>query len=134
MRKTKKPCTAGTAQSIRSNDILEKHHYESLSNCITFDSSCKETYEIAGKSFPVIGYAKQPGYGRVPIVNIPMMSDYKWQLMALESRLKDPEGYTERHGEDVPAVIERLKDWLLEHIAQASGQDAERFLQLLKTI
>jgi hypothetical protein len=133
MMKIKKSCAAATAQDIRSHDTFERIS-ESSTNSITFDSSCKETYEIAGKSYPVVGHAQQPGYGRMPIVNVPMMSDYKWQLMALESRLEHPERYAEHFGEDIPAVIERLKVWLLDHIDQAKPEEAERVLQLVKTV
>lgn len=139
MMKTKKSCTVGAAQDFDSYEFTRSGHpheriSDRLTNSITFDASCKETYEIAGKSYPVIGYAKQPGYGRIPIVDIPMMSDYKWQLGCLESRLKHPEVYAEHVGEDIPAVIERLKDWLLEHIDQAKPEEAERVLQLVKTV
>lgn len=132
MMKIKKPCTVGAVQDFDSYEFTrsgQPHERISdrLANSITFDASCKETYEIAGKSYPVVGYAKQPGYGRMPIVDVPMMSDYRWQLMALESRLRDPEGY-------VQAEVERLKSWLLEHIAWAKTEEAERVLQLLKTV
>ena len=49
----------------------------------------------------------------LPVVDIPMMSDYRWQLNCLKSRLEHPEIYAA--DEDVPAVIERLKRWLAEH-------------------
>lgn len=44
------------------------------------------------------------------------MSDYKWQLNCLKDRLKNPEKY--KAFENVPATIERLTKWLVEHIPQ----------------
>ncbi len=51
--------------------------------------------------------------GATPIVNIPMMSDYKWQKRCLEDRLKHPDKY--ENTEDVKATIERLYKWLEEN-------------------
>lgn len=75
------------------------------------------TYTVAGKEFPVIGYTNFNGK-LVPLVDIPSMSDYKWQLMCLHDRLEHPEKY--RDTEDVDATIERLKKWLAEHTEQHS--------------
>lgn len=70
------------------------------------------THTVAGKEFPVIGYTDLNGKA-VPLVDIPSMSDYKWQLMCLQSRIENPELYSDT--EDVAATIERLKKWLAEH-------------------
>lgn len=85
-----------------------------------------ETYEIYGKKYPVKGHVRiiddqdMPTGETIPIVDIPMMSDYQWQLDALNSRLKTPELY--RPYEDVDAVIARLRKWLKEH--ESEGAEA----------
>ena len=55
----------------------------------------------------------------LPIVNLPLMSDYKWQYNCLQDRIKEPEKYREI-GENVEATIEKLKKWLVEHAAEAT--------------
>lgn len=50
-----------------------------------------------------------------------MISDYKWQLQALQSRLDDPEMYRTGLGEDVEAVIAQLRKWLEEHRGKGAG-------------
>lgn len=68
---------------------------------------------ISGVFLPVRGYAALPGSGQtVPVVET--MPDYKWQLVCLNSRLRDPERYR-AGGEDVEAVITKLRKWLQEH-------------------
>ena len=54
-----------------------------------------------------------------PFVNIPFMSDCKWQYMAFMDRLEHPNKYI-KSGEDVEAVIERLKIWLSAHSIETS--------------
>lgn len=77
-----------------------------------------DTYTISGRKYKVEEYVKvknkdtQEQYF-LPLVDIPMVSDYKWQSDALESRLKHPEWYEK--DENVSEVIERLKAWLSEH-------------------
>jgi hypothetical protein len=48
-----------------------------------------------------------------------MMSDYQWHLRCLESRLEsrleNPEAYREMLGEDVEAVIDRLRATIAEY-------------------
>ncbi len=83
----------------------------------------QETYEVSpGIFFPVSGYArvvdenKRPTGETIPIVDIPMMSDYKWQEECLKSRLEHPERYEK--SEDVQAVIEKIKRWLADHAGE----------------
>jgi len=59
------------------------------------------------------------GKKALPLVNVPFMSDYKWQYECLQDRLKEPDKYREI-GEDVEATIEHLKKWLAEHAADAT--------------
>ncbi len=79
-----------------------------------------QNYEIDRYSYPVVGYVDivtgdpdLPMLNSVPLVDIPMMSDYRWQLGALQSRLEHPELYEGK--EDVSATIEHLRQWLKEH-------------------
>lgn len=68
---------------------------------------------VPGVFLPVKEYAILPGSGQtVPVVET--MPDYKWQLVCLNSRLRDPERYR-AGGEDVEAVIAKLRQWLQEH-------------------
>ena len=39
-----------------------------------------EVYRLAGKEYPVSAHVKFQGGGSVPLVDLPMMSDYTWQL------------------------------------------------------
>ncbi len=85
-----------------------------------------EKYTINGKDFDIIGYVStdvrykgkrvdKNTPGAVPLVDIKMMSDFKWQYGCLMSRLEHPEHYKDIDT-DVKAVIEELKQWLREHI------------------
>jgi len=38
-----------------------------------------EAMKIGGRNYPVVGTANSKAFGAVPLVDIPMMSDYKWQ-------------------------------------------------------
>ncbi len=49
----------------------------------------------------------------IPVLNLKQMSDYQWQLGALNSRLEHPEYYED--SENVEETIERLRKWLAEH-------------------
>ena len=73
----------------------------------------QNTYEVGGKAYPVTGFHAISGVGAFPVVDIPLTSDYAWQLGALESRLRHPERY--EGFEDVTATVERLKAYLEEH-------------------
>lgn len=77
-------------------------------------TEASETYNINGQDFPIVGYYKVNGQ-TVPLVDIPSMSDYKWQLDCLNDRIKNREIYETLLHEDVDAEIEKLKKWLAEH-------------------
>lgn len=85
------------------------------------------TMEAGGQEWPVLGMVElSEGYD-VPLLDVPMMSDFKWQLTALEGRLKDREMYAKVFGEDVEAVIADLLQWLWEHLDQAAPRERQRF-------
>ena len=73
-----------------------------------------ETMKIGERSFPVAGYVTDEAMGTVPLVDLPMMGDYRWQLKSLQDRLEAPEKYR-AIGEDVEAVISDLRRWLKGH-------------------
>lgn len=55
-----------------------------------------ETYEIAGRAYPVSGYVHVEQLGRaVPLLDIRMMSDERWEELARESTVRN---YTEAFG------------------------------------
>lgn len=92
----------------------------------------QETYTIYGKEYPVVGHANVVDRGKVtrtvPIVDIPMMSDYKWQLGCLKSRLESPENYAD--SENVEEVIAKLRQWLTENKAKATERELKEFMEV----
>lgn len=70
------------------------------------------TCTINGREYAVTEYVKHGG-AVVPVVDIPQMSDYRWQELALKSRIEHPELYREM-GVDVDAEIARIKKQLAE--------------------
>lgn len=44
-----------------------------------------ETVKIGSREYPVIGYVRSPAYGDVPLVDLPMMSDQRWNELAERS-------------------------------------------------
>lgn len=80
-----------------------------------------ETYNLNGKEYPITGFARVvdenhiPTGETIPIVDIPQISDFDWQYNCLVDRMKNPEKYQKYDKEDVPACIERLKEWLKAH-------------------
>ena len=71
--------------------------------------------KINSQEYPITGYAESKEFGELPIVDIPMMSDYKWQLKCLKDRMKNPALYRDVLGENVEQVVVRIKRWLLEN-------------------
>lgn len=68
-----------------------------------------EQMNIGGHNYPITGTVEHEKLGEIPIVDIHLMSDYEWHVSCLKSRLENPEVYREMLGEDVEAVIDRLK-------------------------
>ena len=72
------------------------------------------TCEIGGRAYPILaGIRSEIVGGFVPLVDLPLMSDYRWQVKALEHRLAHRENY-EGH-EDVDSVIAYLRRWLSDN-------------------
>ena len=88
----------------------------------------KKKYSAGGREWNVTGWEAIEGVGVFPILDIPQVSDYKWQLDALESRLRHPEYYAE---EDLPAAVERLKAYLEKNREEGEREGLyQRFLVL----
>lgn len=65
-------------------------------------------------TYPTVGYLNIQSTGEeIPILDIPLMSDYEWQQKCLQDRRNHPEKYTDI--EDVNATITRIENWLAEH-------------------
>ena len=83
-----------------------------------------ETCTIAGTTYTVEEYAQG-----VPVIELKMMSDYKWQLRCLQSRLQHPELYD---GEDVQQTTAKLVQWLKEHSTEALSLETSAAFALLQ--
>ena len=77
------------------------------------NANCIDLFEFGGKLHPVSGYAKDETGREIPVVDIPVVSDYDWQRSCLESRLRHPEA--NEPNEDVESAIAKLRAWLEEH-------------------
>ena len=86
--------------------------------------------EVRGKYYPVTAMVRLPHDREVPLLDIPMMSDFRWQLLSLKSRLETPELY--RPTEDVETVTAELRKWLLEHVDEATPEERKEIEELLK--
>ena len=78
-----------------------------------------EVFSLGGKSYPVTGYLSVDGMPTVPLVDIPMMTDYQWQLSCLKSRLEHPEVYAQF--ENVEETVAKLRQWLKENAPEGKG-------------
>lgn len=70
----------------------------------------------------------------IPVLDIKMMSDFKWQYGCLMSRIEHPEHY-KNIDTDVNAVIEKLKQWLREHIdciGDLKPEEQEKLMTILQ--
>ena len=103
----------------------------------------KEThgkYTINGKEYDILGYVSPQGdnvpketTGAVPLLDIKMMSDFKWQYGCLMSRIEHPEHYMDIDT-DVNAVIEKLKQWLIDHIEHINDLKPEEQIKLMSLL
>ena len=73
------------------------------------------TYEIAGREYPILGYVTTPQTGIVPLVDLPMMSDERWNELALENAVHN---FNRRFGRP-PATVEEAVEWQHEDTIQA---------------
>lgn len=47
-----------------------------------------ETYKILDQEYPVTGYFTAPQIGTVPLVDLPQMSDERWEDLAQENAVR----------------------------------------------
>ena len=80
-----------------------------------------EQMNIGGHNYPITGTVEHEKLGEIPIVDIHLMGDYEWRVSCLKSRLENPEVYREMLGEDVEAVIDRLKATIAKYEKGASA-------------
>lgn len=71
------------------------------------------TFNVAGREYPISDYVETKEFGTLPIVDIPMMTNYKWQKLCLEFRIKNRELYGKH--EDVDTSIAELQAWIAKN-------------------
>lgn len=67
----------------------------------------KGVYEVGGRYYPVDGYITSKAGAVVPLVDIPQMSDEKWQEYAIKNAI---DNYTKEHGKP-PESPETALNW-----------------------
>ena len=130
MMDTKKaPQKAATFQGANEINSLQMHNTTKSGEIQGKSSRGKliptrpgEVFSLGGKSYPVTGYLSVAGMPTVPLVDLPMMTDYKWQLSCLESRLQHPEVYAQL--ENVEETVAKLRQWLKERSAENTDSGA----------
>lgn len=121
MMDTKKaPREAATSQGANEINSLQRHTTTKSGEMQGRSSRGKliparpgEVFSLGGKSYPVTGYLSVAGMPTVPLVDLPMMTDYQWQLSCLKSRLQHPEVYAQF--ENVEETVAKLHQWLKEN-------------------
>ncbi len=79
-----------------------------------------ETYKILDREYPVLEYVTTPQAGTVPLVDLPMMSDERWEELCRESAVKH---YTATFGH-APDSIETALQW--------NREEADRMIHRLE--
>lgn len=72
------------------------------------------TVKIGSREYPVIGYVWSPMYGNVPLVDLPMMSDQRWNELAEQNAVKN---YTQELGHP-PRTVKEAVEWQREWCEQ----------------
>ena len=80
------------------------------------------TYEILGKAYPIVGYVTTAQTGLVPLVDLPMMSDERWNELYRESAVKH---YTAAFGH-APDNVEAALKWEQEEADRAIRKRREK--------
>ena len=74
-----------------------------------------ETYKILDREYPVTGYVTAPGIGTVPLVDLPMMSDERWEELCREGSVRH---YAAVFG-CPPESVETAMKWEQDECARA---------------
>lgn len=90
--------------------------------------------QIGGREYPILDIVKTKDGREVPLVDIPMMSDFKWQLTSLEDRLADSVKYVETLDENVEDTVTKLFHWIVENLKDATEDEKERFNQVMASL
>lgn len=69
-----------------------------------------ETMRIGSREHPISGYLETQNGGVIPVVDIPMMSDERWNELALQNAVKN---YTREVGHP-PKTPEEAAQWQAE--------------------
>ena len=72
------------------------------------------TYEICSRKYPVIGFVDTQEQGRVPLVDLPQITDEKWHELARENAVQN---FTQEFGYP-PESTEKAVDWQRERVGQ----------------
>lgn len=88
---------------------------------------------IHGKEYKVLTYVEiiddrndeNKVVGKLPILNIPMMSDFKWQVRCIENKLDNIEHFQKT--ENIAVSIFKLLKWCNDNIDKATEQELEYF-------
>lgn len=128
MMDTKKaPREAATSQGADKKEQIQKQNTTKSGEMQGRSSRGKliparpgEVFSLGGKSYPVTGYLSVAGMPTVPLVDLPMMTDYHWQLSCLKSRLQHPEDYAQF--ENVEETVAKLRQWLEENALEGKTE------------
>lgn len=66
-----------------------------------------ETVKVGSREFPVTGYVWSPVHGNVPLVNLPQVSDERWNKLAEQNAVKN---YTQELGHP-PRTVKEAVEW-----------------------
>lgn len=95
------------AATGRSEDTKYQLNYN------TIPTECKDFFIEGIGKVPLVANVESKKCGIVPLADVPMMSDYKWQLLCLKDRMEHPEKYDKT--ENVAETIANIKKWLSEN-------------------
>ena len=79
-------------------------------------------YFVDGVPLPVNGFMNYHGKN-IPIIDVPLTADFKWQYNALIDRIQYPEKYRSS-GENVDETIDKLLKWINKHSTEAAELSA----------
>lgn len=86
------------------------------SNYSTIPTESKDIFIEGIGKVPVKANVESKKCGIVSLVDVPMMSDYKWQLLCLKDRMEHPEKYDKT--ENVAETIANIIKWLSENASK----------------
>lgn len=73
-----------------------------------------DTYEVGGKTYKVEKYIDVPECGSVPLLNLKMMSDERWNELATQNAI---ENYIKEFGKE-PESVDIAVEWQEEQVKE----------------